>query len=125
MTDEEIEAAFGKIEVMLAEIADLIGQIRSARAPDPQPWAGKLPPAQRVPGYNVDRVNVAAGLAQAVLFGYTGPESRMLVEYALMRHAKGEEDGAQKTALGGGISLTAWYAILAAAITTAEQEARS
>jgi hypothetical protein len=39
----------------------------------------------------------------------------MVAGYALRRHARGEEDGAQQSALSSGIDLTSWYAILAAA----------
>ncbi len=69
-----------------------------------------------VPGVNVDKVDVRAGLKHAIRFGYGGPEHLMVAEYALRRHARGEEDGAQRTALSGGIDLTSWYAILAAAL---------
>jgi hypothetical protein len=128
-TDEEVWAAIGRCEIMLAECAALLGQIKQSRAPELTPGIPGTPlsnrPAQRIPGYNVNRVGVGAGMDQAYKFGYTSPEHQTVTEYALMRHARGEEDGAQATALGGGISLTAWYAILAAAITTAEQEARS
>jgi hypothetical protein len=78
-----------------------------------------------VPGRNVDRVDVAAGLAQASAFGYGGTEHQMVVEYALMRHRRGEEDGAQRTALSGGISLTDWYAILAAGLAAAGAKVRA
>src|SRR5689334_1748496 len=67
-------------------------------------------------GYNVDPVDVAAGLAQAARFGCDDGESQMVVEYALMRHARGEEDGAERTALSGGIDFTTWRACLAAAV---------
>jgi hypothetical protein len=131
MTNEEFWAAIEQCETMLAAITILLGQIKESRAPEtgnsPEAVEAQLSnrPAQRIPGYNVDRVDVGAGMDQAYKFGYTSPEHQTVTEYALMRHARGEEDGAQKTALGGGISLTAWYAILACAITTAEQEARS
>lgn len=72
-----------------------------------------------VPGVNVDRVDVAAGMTLAARFGYDDWESQTVVEYALMRHRRGEEDGAQRTALGHGIDLTSWYAILAAALAGA------
>lgn len=69
------------------------------------------------PGFNVDPVNTAAGLNLAARFGYGDPESQMVLSYALRRHSRGEEDGAQRTALSGGIDLTTWYAVLAAART--------
>ena len=74
------------------------------------------------PGVNVDRVDVAAGLACARDIGYGDPQSQMVAEYALVRHARGEEDGAQRT-IRGHISLTSWYVILAHAITAAERNA--
>jgi hypothetical protein len=82
----------------------------------------------RTPGVTVDIVDVAAGLEQARQFGYDSPEHLMVAEYALMRHARGEEDGAERSALSGGIDLTSWYAIRAAAcaqgfIETAEKAA--
>ncbi len=70
-----------------------------------------------VPGVNVDKVDVGKGMQMAARMGYGDPKSQMVVEYALMRHRRGEEDGAQKTALGEGIDLTSWYAILAASIS--------
>lgn len=71
-----------------------------------------------VPGWNVDIVSVAAGMKQAAEFGYGSERDQMVVEYALMRHARGEEDGAERTALSHGIDLTSWYAIRAAAIAS-------
>lgn len=76
--------------------------------------------APLTPGVNVDRVDVEAGISLAARFGYDGPLYQMVVEYALMRHRRGEEDGAQRTALHYGIDLTSWYAILAAARSHAE-----
>ncbi len=72
-----------------------------------------------IPGHNVDRLDVAAGMRLAATFGYGDGESQMVVEYALMRHRRGEEDGAQRSALSGGIDLTTWYAVLAAAMAAA------
>lgn len=73
-----------------------------------------------VPGRNVDWVDVGAGMRLGAAFGYDDPESQMVLEYALMRHRRGEEDGAQRTALSHGIDLTSWYAVLAAALAAAE-----
>lgn len=73
-------------------------------------------PVTRQPGYNVDQVDVDAGLELARQFGYDSAEHQMVAEYALMRHARGEEDGAEKSALSGGIDLTSWHAIRAAAV---------
>lgn len=70
-----------------------------------------------IPGYNVDYVDLDAGLNKAREIGYSDANSLMVVEYALMRHKRAEEEGAQRTALSGGIDLTSWYMILAAART--------
>jgi hypothetical protein len=69
-----------------------------------------------VPGVNVDRVDAAAGLAEARVLGWSGGEAGMVVEYALWRWARGEEEGADRTALSGGVDLTSWRRILAAAL---------
>ena len=68
-----------------------------------------------IPGYNVDYVDLDAGLNKAREIGYSDANSLMVVEYALMRHKRAEEEGAQRTALSGGIDLTSWCMILAAA----------
>jgi hypothetical protein len=75
-------------------------------------------PVQRVPGYNVDRVDVAAGLRELKACGYDAPETVMVIEYALMRWARGEEEAAQRGAIDRsfhGINLTCWLRVLAAA----------
>jgi hypothetical protein len=129
MTDEEIWTAIERCETMLSEIAQILNTIKLARPPELQPEPG-IPgtplsgrPSHRIPGWNVDKVNIDTGLALADQFGYSSTDHRMVVQYALQRHARGEEEDAQKTALSGGISLTAWYAILAAAIVTPEEPA--
>jgi hypothetical protein len=75
-----------------------------------------------VPGVNVDKISVESGLAEAVKIGYDSAEDEMVVVYALMRWARGEEDGAQRTMLSHGIDLTSIYRIVAAARSAAEQE---
>lgn len=80
-----------------------------------------------VPSWNADKLDVAAGMAAAVQFGYGTQEHQMVAEYALMRHARGEEDGAKKSAISGGIDLTTWRIILAhamAAVTAGEDANR-
>lgn len=74
-----------------------------------------------VPGVNVDRVDVAAGIAQARGLGYAAPEELMVIEYALMRHARGEEDGAERTIISHRIDFTSWRMILAAAVAASER----
>jgi hypothetical protein len=77
--------------------------------------------APLTPGVNVDPVDVGKGMTRALALGYgdTGND-RLTVEYALRRHARGEEDGAVKTWLGhfGKSALTGWYAVLAAAVAS-------
>lgn len=68
------------------------------------------------PGVNVDRVNVARGLREAVAAGYDDANSLMVVDYCLSRWAKGEEDLAEKTAISMGIDFTSWRRILAAGV---------
>ena len=71
------------------------------------------------PGVNVDALDVEAGLAMARQHGWiANGNDLMLVDYALKRHARGEEDGAEKTWLGhfGNASLTGWKMVLAAAL---------
>jgi len=74
------------------------------------------------PGVNVDKINVRAGLSEATTIGYGSFEEQTVVEYALWRWARGEEEGAIKSFLSGGIDLTSAYRILAAARAVAEAE---
>lgn len=83
-------------------------------------------PVQRKPGYNVDRVDMAAGLRELTACGYDAPETTMVIEYALMRWSRGEEEAAQRGAIDRdfhGISLTCWLRVLAAARSAAEGSA--
>ena len=75
-----------------------------------------------VPGYNVDRIDRRRGVQEAVTCGYSTLHERWIVDYALSRWAKGEEDLAQRTMLSHGIDLTSVYRIVAAARMAAEQE---
>lgn len=80
---------------------------------------------QKVPGYNVDRIDVAVGLRELKACGYEEPETVMVIEYALMRWARGEEEAAQKGAIDRtfhGINLTCWVRVLAAARANAEAQ---
>lgn len=80
-------------------------------------------PVQRVPGHNVDRIDVAAGLVELKECGYDEPETVMVIEYALLRWARGEEEQAQRGAIDKsfhGINLTCWIRVLAASRAAAE-----
>lgn len=71
-----------------------------------------------VPGVNADKVNVAAGMKRAIALGFGDATAQMVIEYALMRHRRGEEDGAERTFLREyPHDLTSWKVILAEAIT--------
>lgn len=75
-------------------------------------------PAQRKPGHNVDRVDVAAGLRELKACGYDDMHTTMVIEHALMRWARGEEEAAQRGAIDSsfhGINLTCWIRVIAAA----------
>ncbi|CAM3464526.1 hypothetical protein [Tsukamurella hominis] len=72
-----------------------------------------------VPGYNVDRIDVEAGLRELVRAGYDDDKrTAMVIEYALRRWARGEEEAAERGAIDGafhGIDRTSWLRVLAAA----------
>ncbi len=78
------------------------------------------------PGHNVDRIDVAAGLRELELCGYKkseGPNTHFVIEYALTRWSKGEEEAAQRGAIDRsfhGIDLTSWIRVLAASRASAE-----
>lgn len=83
-------------------------------------------PTQRVPGFNVDRIDVTAGLRELKACGYDEPKTVMVIEYALSRWARGEEQAAQRGAIDSsfhGINLTCWLRVLAAARAQAENRA--
>lgn len=71
------------------------------------------------PGVNLDRIDVAAGVAEAAEIGYGSPEDVMVVGYAMKRWARGEEDGGMRTMMSHGIDLTSAYRIVAAARASA------
>jgi hypothetical protein len=78
-----------------------------------------------IPGVNVDRVDVAAGVKMAAQLGYGDPTAQMVAEFALMRHRRGEEEGAERTWLSEyPRDLTSWKAILAHALASAVDRAR-
>jgi hypothetical protein len=73
-----------------------------------------------VPGHNVDKLDIAAGMREAAVMGFDDAQSQMVAQYALQRWARGEEDGAIKTArIDGGIDLTSLYRMVAAAVAAA------
>ena len=77
----------------------------------------------RVAGYDVDRIDVAAGLKELEACGYDEPRTIMVIEHALMRWARGEEEAAQRGAIDRsfhGINLTCWVRVLAAARAAGE-----
>lgn len=80
-------------------------------------------PVRRVPGHNVDRIDVAAGLRELKTCGYDEPQTVMVIEHALMRWARGEEEAAKRGAIDRsfhGINMTCWLRVLAAARAHAE-----
>lgn len=86
------------------------------------PTFGSNRPVPRRPGHNVDALNVAAGLRELKAIGYDEPHTVMVIEYALQRWARGEEEQAQRGAIDRsfhGIDLTCWLRVLAAAMAGA------
>lgn len=76
---------------------------------------------KREPGRNVDKLDIAAGLDMAVSIGYDDWAAEMIVEYTLLRWARGEEDEADRQWLSYYPSdLTSWRMILAAAMAGAD-----
>lgn len=76
-----------------------------------------------VTGHNVDALDVSAGMRELTECGYEEAETRMVIEYALLRWARGEEDAAERGATDQsfhGISLTCWRRVLAAAMAAAQ-----
>ena len=80
------------------------------------------------PGLNVDRIDVAAGLRELVACGYDDSiKTRMVIEYALQRWARGEEEAAQKAAIDRtfhGIDLTSWCRVLAVSKAVGAERSR-
>lgn len=76
-------------------------------------------------GVNVDSINVEAGMRELVRCGYPEREveRHMVIEHALMRWKRGEEEQAQRGAIDRdfhGIDLTSWLRVLAAAMAGAQ-----
>lgn len=77
-----------------------------------------------IPGHNVDRVDVAAGMRELAACGYEDPRTQMVIEYALRRWQRGEEAAAEKGATdtsAHGISISCWKRVLASAVSVANQ----
>lgn len=78
-----------------------------------------------IPGVNVDKINVKAGLLELQQCGYPTEETEryMLIGHCLMLWARGEETTAQRAAIDPsfyGIDLTSWLRVLANARAHAE-----
>lgn len=76
------------------------------------------------PGYNVDRIDVDAGMRELVACGYPASEveRHYVIQHALMRWARGEEEVAERGAIDQsfhGIALTCWRRVLAASMAAA------
>lgn len=74
-------------------------------------------------GVNLDPINIEAGMRELVKCGYPASEinTHWVIQYALMRWARGEESHAQRAAIDKsfhGIDLTSWLRVLAAAKAT-------
>jgi len=81
-----------------------------------------------ITGHNVDPVDVKAGMAELKLCGYEEPKTRMVIEHALMRWARGEEEQAERGAIDRsfhGITFTCWRRVLAAAVSSGVTKART
>ena len=79
--------------------------------------------ARLTPGVNLDRIDVAAGMRALHECGYDSMETRMVIQHALQRWARGEEEAAQRGAIDRnfhGITLTCWIRVLASARAAAE-----
>jgi hypothetical protein len=73
-----------------------------------------------VPGINVDRVDIGCGLDEARAIGYRDDtEELTVINYALMRWARGEEAGADATIVSHRVDFTTWRRIIAAAVAGA------
>ena len=71
---------------------------------------------ERKSGYNLDPVDVEAGVTLAHKLGYTSPTENLVAEFALRRWEREEEEGAIGEFLHHGFSLTSAHEIIATAI---------
>ena len=84
-------------------------------------------PLRRTPGYDVDAIDISAGLRELKACGYLEPTTVMVIEYALARWARGEEAAAQRGAIDRsfyGINLVCWLRVLAAAMAGADRRSK-
>ncbi|MBS9535599.1 hypothetical protein KIH27_18595 [Mycobacterium sp. M1] len=75
-----------------------------------------------IAGVNADPIDIGAGLRALGECGYDEPRTRTVVEYALQRWARGEEEAAERGAIDQsfyGIDFGSWRRVLAAAMTSA------
>lgn len=83
--------------------------------------------APLVPGRNVDKLDIAAGMRELHACGYNDSQhTDMVIQYALQRWARGEEEQAERGAIDRsfhGIDLTCWRRVLAAAMAGAAAKA--
>lgn len=73
-------------------------------------------------GHNVDPVNIAAGMRELETCGYDKPETKWVIEHALIRWARGEEEQAERGAIDAsfhGVPFGHWRRVLAAAVAAA------
>lgn len=80
-----------------------------------------------IPGHNVDRIDVAAGLRELSAADFSDPYTTEVIEHALMRWMRGEEEQAERGATDRsfyGIDITSWRRVLAAARAAAEHAAQ-
>lgn len=77
-------------------------------------------------GVNVDKLDIKAGLRELAACGYNMAEHAhtfLVIDYALARWARGEEEQAERGAIDQsyyGIPLTCWRRVLAAACAAAQ-----
>lgn len=75
-----------------------------------------------VPGYNVDKIDIEAGLRELTDCGYDDMYNRMVITYALQRWQRGEEAAAERAAIDTsfhGIDYTSWRRVIAASMAAA------
>lgn len=76
-----------------------------------------------IPGHNVDRLDITAGMKALADCGYTEMHTQLVVQHALIRWARGEEEAAQRGAIDRsfhGIDYGSWVRVLATAMAAAQ-----